>query len=271
MTTKCKQSTDTTRHWLGVYYRYTQVKYSIKNSVQNSLNCPVNVTGTKNRKYSVSSFKSAISDKQSSPMKTFGGQNEKYSSLLHDIDKELPEESDELMQSTEKMDVTKSKEKVYNPEMTVNKPEQRRKTVMKKMLKNIVNIFDLTLFKDPIYINIMIGMSLAIFAELNFSLLTPFILRDLTLNTSQTATFLSTLSVADLCFRFLAPFIGDYLNQPPRIMYCISLIMLIITRFSKKNEAVLHHNTDKLMILFRYINGWWLFSTDLRCCRFRHC
>lgn len=102
-----------------------------------------------------------------------------------------------------------------------------------KFLKGFVNFFDLKLLCDPIFVNIMVGMSLAIFAELNFSVLTPFIMADFGLNTSQSATFLSVLSIADLVFRFFAPFIGDYLKKPPRKMYMLTLFLLIISRFSK--------------------------------------
>lgn len=119
---------------------------------------------------------------------------------------------------------------VYN-ELCIKKKKKTNSIV--KFLKGIVNFFDLKLLCDPIFVNIMIGMSLAIFAELNFSILTPFIMADFGLNTSQSATFLSVLSIADLVFRFFAPFIGDYLRKPPRKMYMLTLLLLILSRFSK--------------------------------------
>lgn len=112
--------------------------------------------------------------------------------------------------------------------------KKRKKTnLFMRFLKGFVNFFDLKLLCDPVFVNIMVGMSLAIFAELNFSILTPFIMADFGLNTSQSATFLSILSIADLVFRFFAPFIGDYLKKPPRKMYMLTLGLLIISRFSK--------------------------------------
>lgn len=118
---------------------------------------------------------------------------------------------------------------VYNPDLSIKHVE---KSGLSKILDNIVNFFDLSLLQDPKYVNIMIGMSLAIFAELNFSLLTPFILADIGLDTQGIATFLSVLSIADLIFRFISPFVGDYFKKSARIMYMISLLMLIITRFT---------------------------------------
>ncbi|KAF2904364.1 hypothetical protein ILUMI_01822 [Ignelater luminosus] len=118
---------------------------------------------------------------------------------------------------------------VYNPELSVKNEEKSRLT---KILSNIVNFFDLSLLQDPRYVNIMIGVSLAIFAELNFSLLTPFILADIGLGTQEIATFLSVLSIVDLIFRFISPFVGDYFDATARVMYMISLAMLIVTRFT---------------------------------------
>lgn len=99
-------------------------------------------------------------------------------------------------------------------------------------LTKVIHFFDLTLLKDKIYLNIMLGMSIAVFAEINFSLLTPFILGDLGYGTEQIASIMSTLALADLVFRFVSPFVGDFLKLSPRVMYMIALAMLIVTRFS---------------------------------------
>lgn len=111
--------------------------------------------------------------------------------------------------------------------------EKKKPSFFKKLMRDMVIFLDLKLLCDPIFVNILIGMSLAITAELNFSILTPFILADMGLKLSQIATFLSTLSIADIFFRFLAPHIGAYLKKPPRNMYMLTLLFLIITRFCK--------------------------------------
>lgn len=102
----------------------------------------------------------------------------------------------------------------------------------KQRLSNIAKFFDLDLLKDPIFVNILVGLAFAVFSELNFTVLIPFILNDFGLTNDQIATFLSTAGVADIAFRFLAPFIGDCLKTPPRQMYIFTLIVLIIMRFS---------------------------------------
>lgn len=88
------------------------------------------------------------------------------------------------------------------------------------------------LLNDKIYLNMMIGLAIAVFAEINFSLLTPFFLMEFNYSTDQIAIFMSTLAVVDMFCRFVSPFIGDYFKQPPRVMYMYALLMLIITRTS---------------------------------------
>lgn len=101
-----------------------------------------------------------------------------------------------------------------------------------KICNALIELFDLDLLRDPIYLNLMLGMSVAIFAEINFSQLTPFILMDMKLTTKQIASIMSTIASVDLVFRILAPFIGDWLQQPPKVMYLLSLCLLIISRTS---------------------------------------
>lgn len=124
-----------------------------------------------------------------------------------------------------------------NPTIEEQDSDKSIKGTVKRFTRNsckkIVKFFDLDLLRDPIYVNLMLGMSIAIFAELNFSMLTPFILGDLNYSTEQIASIMSTLGVADIIFRFISPFIGDYFDKTPRTMYIFSLIMLILTRTCK--------------------------------------
>lgn len=108
--------------------------------------------------------------------------------------------------------------------------EQQKKSLLSRMAE----IFDLDLLKDPIFLNLMIGMSLAVYAEINFSLLTPFILSDYHFETFQIASIMSTLATADIVFRFCAPFIANWLKFSPKLMYTISLGMLITSRTGKR-------------------------------------
>nr|CAD7199603.1 unnamed protein product [Timema douglasi] len=75
-----------------------------------------------------------------------------------------------------------------------------------------------------------LGMSIAMSAELNFSLLTPFILGDMGFSNDQTASVMSAIGIADIIFRFISPFFADYMEYSARTMYLISMAMLIASR-----------------------------------------
>lgn len=97
----------------------------------------------------------------------------------------------------------------------------------------IVHFFDLGLLRDKIYVNILLGISIAIFAEFNFSILTPFILYEMKFTTVQVASLMSLVAVSDVVSRFVSPWIGDYFEQSSRVMYLISLVFLVVIRMGE--------------------------------------
>lgn len=97
----------------------------------------------------------------------------------------------------------------------------------------LVKLFDLDLLKDWRFINLLLGISIAVFSEINFALLTPLILKDLGYNTEDTATFMSLLGLVDIMFRFLAPFIGDSINATAQPICVMSFIVAIMGRACK--------------------------------------
>ncbi|KAK4887733.1 hypothetical protein RN001_004004 [Aquatica leii] len=86
--------------------------------------------------------------------------------------------------------------------------------------------------KDKHFVNLLMGIALATFAEQSFSSLTPFILSDLEFTIPEIATFLSCLSVTDLIFRFITPFVGNYFKVTARQMCMISFLLLTCSRFT---------------------------------------
>lgn len=101
---------------------------------------------------------------------------------------------------------------------------------IKEFFYNLAHIFDLSLLKDRSFLNLIIGLSAALFAEQAFSVLTPFILSDLNMNTQEIATFISVLSLTDLIFRFITPFIGNYFKVTSKMMCMISFCLLTLSR-----------------------------------------
>lgn len=107
------------------------------------------------------------------------------------------------------------------------------------IFKWVVRFFDLDLLRDKIYLNIMIGMAISIFAEINFAILTPFILSDLHFDSDAIANILLVMAIADLITRFCSPFIADRFDVSIRMSYLISLILLVVTRMGKSKFHIL--------------------------------
>ena len=150
----------------------------------------------------------------------------KYSSL--GISEENNRESRNTMENEPMLQQNGAKT-TANVKMDCDK-KCKKKSAMSQIFMKVSQLFDLDLLRDPVYVNIMLGMSIAIFSEINFSQLTPFILTDMNLSTKEIATVMSLIASVDLVFRSLAPFLGEWLDQPPRIMYLLGLVLLIISR-----------------------------------------
>lgn len=115
-------------------------------------------------------------------------------------------------------------------EQEIDKEEEKKKGYM----SHFIQFFDLTLLSDPIFVNIVFGLSIAACVETNFSLLLPIILKDMMkFETADIAKLMSVIGFSDTLFRFVSPFIGEWCNKSPRVMYMVSLLMIIFTRCSK--------------------------------------
>ncbi|XP_066141065.1 uncharacterized protein [Euwallacea fornicatus] len=120
----------------------------------------------------------------------------------------------------------------------------------KKWFYQVVELLGLDIFMDLRYVNIMIGASLVILVEMNFTVLLPFLLFEYSLTISEIAAFLSLLGAADILFRFLAPQIGDCLNQPARILIILVLAFIIAARF-----ALMYIATYPTILLIAFVLG----------------
>lgn len=76
------------------------------------------------------------------------------------------------------------------------------------------------------------------FTEMNYAFLTPYVLDDLEYSTTEVAAIMSTIGIADIIFRLLSPFIGDYFKQKPLHMFMYSGVIFIFTRLGKLNHHV---------------------------------
>lgn len=97
-------------------------------------------------------------------------------------------------------------------------------------LQKVVIFFDLDLLKDLVYVNIMVGITLANFAELNFSVLTPFVLGDFGLTKEQIALAMSFLGAMDIFCRFTIPFIAGKIGWENRTFFLFGVLNMALGR-----------------------------------------
>lgn len=108
-----------------------------------------------------------------------------------------------------------------------------------RMFRTIVVFFDLDLLRDPVYVNLMMGINLANFTELNFSLLTPFILSEYGLRKIDVATIMSVLAGVDVVTRITIPFIATRIGWENRTFFLIGIGGIALGRVGKKMVPIL--------------------------------
>lgn len=152
--------------------------------------------------------------------------------IVKDNSLKVPNEKDVLKFAAKKL-------AVLEQEQQTEELEKQKQSLEEEKMKNLncwekfVVFFDFGLFKDLVYVNIMIGITIANFAELNFSLLTPIILAEFNFPKYQIATFMSLLGATDIIVRFTIPFIADKIGWNNRIFFVIGVMTMAFGRISK--------------------------------------
>lgn len=103
----------------------------------------------------------------------------------------------------------------------------------KSFWQKIVKFMDLDLLKDPIYLNLLFGLSIFYVAEQNFKMVTPFFLQHIHYDKSDVAIFLSVQSVSDVLARLALPPICDRLTISKRTLFMAGIFLLGICRSSR--------------------------------------
>ncbi|XP_017484089.1 PREDICTED: uncharacterized protein LOC108372826 isoform X2 [Rhagoletis zephyria] len=96
--------------------------------------------------------------------------------------------------------------------------------------QKVVKFFDLDLLRDFTFVNLVMGMTIMMFAEMNFSVLTPFILNEYGYTNEQISTAMSVLGGMDICVRFLAPFALEKVKLDNRVLFAFGIIAIAIGR-----------------------------------------
>lgn len=97
----------------------------------------------------------------------------------------------------------------------------------------VMIFFDLDLLKDLTYVNLMVGVTLGAFTELNFSLLTPFILAEWGLEKPQIATAMSLLGGIDITMRFFVPFVAGKIGWENKTFFLFGILGMATGRIRK--------------------------------------
>ncbi|KAF9805055.1 hypothetical protein SFRURICE_010238 [Spodoptera frugiperda] len=111
-------------------------------------------------------------------------------------------------------------------EKEVEEEEEEKLTFCQK----VALFFDLDLLKDYTFINLMLGITLANFNELNFSILTPFILGDYGKTKSEVALFMSLLAGVDICVRFCIPFVAGKIGWDNNSFFLFGVMSMAMGR-----------------------------------------
>ncbi|KAL5278640.1 hypothetical protein ACFFRR_003335 [Megaselia abdita] len=168
-----------------------------------------------------------------------------------------------LLNSNQKKDLEKSTENIFQanyfhkesnepvtPEpKSILKNSNRKctcseeRTMLKENLENELNeedektffqkvsaFFDLDLLKDPVFVVLVSGLTVILFGEVNFSILTPFILGDFGFTKSQISIAMSIIGGMDLTVRFLAPFVTQKIPWNNTSFFAFGMIFIAVGR-----------------------------------------
>ncbi|XP_036337001.1 monocarboxylate transporter 13 [Rhagoletis pomonella] len=96
----------------------------------------------------------------------------------------------------------------------------------------LVNFLDLTLLQLPIYVNIVLGISFALYSDIAFFTLQPLYLFELGFTKADTASIIAIGAAADLISRILLAFSAVFIQMPSRYIYLAGSFFTIIARFA---------------------------------------
>ncbi|XP_014088015.2 monocarboxylate transporter 9 [Bactrocera oleae] len=125
-----------------------------------------------------------------------------------------------------------SDEELKREQERLKAEEEAKELAKSKMnfLQKVVIFFDLDLLRDFTFVNLVMGMTIMMFAEMNFSVLTPFILNEYGFNNEQISLAMSTLGGMDICVRFLAPFALEKVKLDNRVLFAFGIIAIAFGR-----------------------------------------
>lgn len=109
-------------------------------------------------------------------------------------------------------------------------PIEMKPAKQESIWQRIVTFMDLDLLTDPIYLNLVFGLSIFYVAEQNFKMVTPFFFRNIGYDKQDVALFLSVQALTDILARLILPPICDRLTISKRTLFMTGIFILGICR-----------------------------------------
>lgn len=107
------------------------------------------------------------------------------------------------------------------------------KPAKKSFWLRFIELMDVNMLKDPIYLNILFGLSIFYVAEMNFKMVTPFFFTNLGYTKAEVAYCLSITAISDIAARIVLPPICDRFQIRKRLIFFVSILFVGVTRSSK--------------------------------------
>ncbi|KAM8718502.1 hypothetical protein ACLKA7_001671 [Drosophila subpalustris] len=131
-------------------------------------------------------------------------------------------------------------EKLARQEAEMAEEEAKSKMTFRQ---KVSKFFDLDLLRNLTFVNLVVGMSIMMFGEMNFSVLTPFILNSFGYSVEQCSMVMSLLACVDISVRFLAPIFLEKVKLDNRVLFafgiiCIAIGRVIVTMTSSFNVVI---------------------------------
>ncbi|XP_005186890.2 monocarboxylate transporter 9 [Musca domestica] len=106
-----------------------------------------------------------------------------------------------------------------------------KKETKKSKWQIVVDFLDLTLLKKPIYVNIVLGISFALYSDIAFFTLQPLYMFELGFNKPDTASIIAIGAAADLGSRIFLAFLAVFIQVPSRYIYLAGSFFTVLSRF----------------------------------------
>ncbi|KAH8421272.1 hypothetical protein KR009_012130, partial [Drosophila setifemur] len=101
----------------------------------------------------------------------------------------------------------------------------------KSWIQVVVDFLDLTLLKKPIYVNIVLGITFALYSDITFFTMQPVYLFELGYSRPDTATIIALGAAADLASRIFLALTAVCIQVPSRYIYLAGAVLTVFARF----------------------------------------